>query len=197
MQYFDQYLQDLYRKQQQQNDEILALKKQISDMQNTLATLPGQGVEKIEYKFDQLKIENLNGTLHIGLSPENLEDIEDLQAMKQHDNQRNMPDTMQRTLTEISNHLYKNGPQTINSLAQKYQYPIDRGYTALMLQDIEKQLPARISHHAENAREKGITKEEDIHRHIMEALKKEIDHSLANYLKQHQKGDDSYANGGS
>ncbi|MDY0396053.1 spore germination protein GerPC [Virgibacillus halophilus] len=172
MQHYDQYLHDLYRMHQEQSDEIRALKQQINDMQNTLGTLPGQGVEKIEYKFDQLKIENLNGTLHIGLSPENLEDIENLQAMKQNDGQQQNAGAMQKTLTEISNHLYRNGPQTIRSLAENYQYPVDQGYTALMLQDIEKQLPARISYHTEEARKNGVAKEEDIHQHVMEALKK-------------------------
>ncbi len=49
-------------------------------------------MEKIEYKFDQLKVESLDGTLNIGLNPSNLkETIEDL-AVEQNVNVNSIKD---------------------------------------------------------------------------------------------------------
>lgn len=56
--------------------------KKVNDLSQELTTMrdtPKINVEKIEYKFDQLKVESLDGTLNIGLNPNSLkETIEDL-----------------------------------------------------------------------------------------------------------------------
>ena len=36
---------------------------------NSLKEAPSTKIDRIEYKFDQLKIETLEGTLNIGLNP--------------------------------------------------------------------------------------------------------------------------------
>jgi len=74
--YFQQlnaYIQWQYRKLQE-------LERQIGELRVELETLKRQRtttVERIEYKFDQLKIERLEGTLHIGISPDVGKSIED------------------------------------------------------------------------------------------------------------------------
>lgn len=190
MQHYDYYFQELYDLYHRQNDEIQTLKKQIAEMENTLSSMPGRGVENIEYKFDQLKIENLNGTLHIGLSPENLEDIEDLQTLKQAAGKPIIPASTQRTSTEITNYLHRFGPQIIHDISEKHRYPIDQGYASLILQDIEKQFPARIAYHSEQAKEKGNTDDQAMHQYVMKALKKEIADSIENYVKNQRKGNE-------
>ncbi len=62
------------RKIQVLQKKILSLEKSITELQNR----PPVQVERMEYKFDQLKVETLEGTLNIGLNPSDLQNIEDL-----------------------------------------------------------------------------------------------------------------------
>ena len=53
--------------------KIQSLEKQVSEFQNR----PPVHIDRMEYKFDQLKVETLEGTLNIGLNPSDLQGIED------------------------------------------------------------------------------------------------------------------------
>ena len=46
---------------------------------DALKDKPPINVERLEYKFDQLKIEKLDGTLNIGINPADLNNIEDME----------------------------------------------------------------------------------------------------------------------
>ena len=48
-----------------------------------LQSRPSVHVEKLEYKFDQLKVEKLEGTLNIGLNPTDLQGDRGLFCSKQ------------------------------------------------------------------------------------------------------------------
>ncbi len=66
------YLHQLQQALQAQQTAILNLEDQVRLLQeelNELKNRPSSSVGKVEYKFDQLKVENLNGTLNIGLNP--------------------------------------------------------------------------------------------------------------------------------
>ena len=53
--------------------KMISMEQKITELQNR----PPVHVEKMEYKFDQLKVETLEGTLNIGLNPTDLQGIED------------------------------------------------------------------------------------------------------------------------
>ena len=64
-------LQRMQQSIEQQNHRIKMLEDMIDDLTdnyNELSKTPKTNIEKIEYKFDQLKIERLDGTLNIGLN---------------------------------------------------------------------------------------------------------------------------------
>ncbi|MEH7078355.1 spore germination protein GerPC, partial [Bacillus velezensis] len=66
------YLQNLNSFVQQQAQQIQELERQLKEFQNEISTLkqqPSTRIDRLEYKFDQLKIERLEGTLNIGLNP--------------------------------------------------------------------------------------------------------------------------------
>ncbi len=66
------YLHQLQQALQAQQATILNLEDQVRQLQeelNELKSRPSSSIGKVEYKFDQLKVENLNGTLNIGLNP--------------------------------------------------------------------------------------------------------------------------------
>ena len=53
--------------------KIQSLEKQVSEFTKSSSC----SIERMEYKFDQLKVETLEGTLNIGLNPSDLQGIED------------------------------------------------------------------------------------------------------------------------
>jgi len=76
-----QYVQQMSSYIQQQEGRIAQLEKNVQELQQKIKELgeqPPIKIDKIEYKFEQLKIDSLDGTLNIGLNPltpDNLEDI--------------------------------------------------------------------------------------------------------------------------
>ena len=67
-----QYLQQLHSIVMKQENKILHLEKAIFQLNKEIQELkqkPAIHVDKMEYKFDQLKVETLEGTLNIGLNP--------------------------------------------------------------------------------------------------------------------------------
>ena len=78
---FQMYIRQLYDQmylQHQELSELRSLVTQLSAEVKQLKEKPSVTVERLEYKFDQLKVETLEGTLNIGLNPTDLNAIEDL-----------------------------------------------------------------------------------------------------------------------
>ena len=64
-----------------QDKRILQLEQELKRLTEEISLLknkPPIHVDKIEYKFDQLKVESLDGTLNIGLNPSDLNNIDEL-----------------------------------------------------------------------------------------------------------------------
>ncbi len=83
---YSQFLQWVQMTLQAQENRIAALEHTIQKLQEEMKQLkekPSIQVDKIEYKFDQLKVETLEGTLNIGLNPSDLANIEDFAVQNQ------------------------------------------------------------------------------------------------------------------
>ncbi|MCD1258694.1 hypothetical protein B5M42_007585 [Paenibacillus athensensis] len=77
---WEMWFQQLYAFLGAQQRRIEQLEKQVGQLQGELAAVQKQKtiqIDRIEYKFDQLKVEKLEGTLSIGINPGALEDIAD------------------------------------------------------------------------------------------------------------------------
>lgn len=70
----EEHLRYLYYEHARLSERLKRLEEQVERQQEKLeanAGKPNHTVERIEYRFDQLKIDSLHGTLHIGIKPEN------------------------------------------------------------------------------------------------------------------------------
>lgn len=77
---WQQWAQQLSAYIEMQKQRIDQLEQAITKLQSDLNALKDQKrfhIDKIEYNFDQLKVEKLDGTLTIGISPSSLDNIED------------------------------------------------------------------------------------------------------------------------
>ncbi|WP_181349182.1 spore germination protein GerPC [Thalassobacillus sp. CUG 92003] len=171
------YIEQLMRQMNEQQQQIKQLSTQLESLKDSQQ--PKTVIEKIEYHFDQLKIESLEGTLHIGLSPQDLEQMDDFSypgSPIKAEEPAPLHVRMDRDFVE-------NGDSVIQELAQTTGAAPTHAIKEQILADIRKQLPGRIQHYQETRPDLSET---DIEHFVGE----EVRHSIQQYLATH-KGDDS------
>jgi spore germination protein PC len=195
---YSQLLQWVQMTLQIQENRIAALEQTIQKQQEQLKQLrdkPTIQVEKIEYKFDQLKVETLDGTLNIGLNPSDLANIEDFAVQNQSLNTPIQPKAQMQRSMKIEESIYQyletELPIVFKDTQTQLNVQLDDSYLDFIKQDIMKQLPARIDYHVQNTavnnREGGQSTEES----IIELLKQEIRKGILifiNHLPDNVKG---------
>jgi spore germination protein PC len=189
---YSQYIQWLQQCVQAQERRIAQLEQLVKQMAADLKQLkdkPPIHVGTIEYKFDQLKVETVEGTLNIGLNPSDLQGIEDL-AINQAG--MNMPvdpkAQMQRSMEiedSIYNYLETDLPNIITETQIKLNIQPNDAYLSFIKEDIKKQLPSRIDFHLKAAAAQNRTEENDnvIHENILNAIKQEIQNGVLTFFQ--------------
>lgn len=178
---------DFYQTLQWMQGQLQLYEQRISTLENSLRCAeeeirqlkekPPIQVGTIQYKFDQLKVETLEGTLSIGLNPQDLQGIEDFAIQG---GQPGMPippmEMMQRGIKieeEINRYIESELPTFVSSHEEKLGLQHGGSYLSFIQNDIKKQLPGRIEAHLRKvgAEEAPIDK-------TAEALKKEIENGV-------------------
>lgn len=191
------YLQQLHAFVEAQEKRIQSLEATVKKLQEEtefLRSRPPMQVDRIEYKFDQLKVESLEGTLNIGLNPSELQNIEDFAVDNKNIKAPVSPKTQMKRSMEIENSIYqyleRELPEITASVQKTLNVDVDDSYIGFIKDDIKKQLPGRIDFYlqqqASNRSGKDATNEE-----IIEMIKKEIHngvHAFISHLPENMKG---------
>lgn len=187
---WNNYIRDLHQYITEQDKRIKELESRLNQMEKQVQDKSKNTIEKIEYHFDQLKIENLDGTLHIGLSPNDLEKSIEEFGIQQSSMPNYQTPAKQALLSSLTDYIQKEGPELIRKLANQYNQPIDEGFLSIMLDDMKKQLPQRIAFYEQEANgDRNINSEEQLKAYISEKIKNEISKSLVKYMQNNeQKG---------
>ncbi|MGF3102176.1 spore germination protein GerPC [Rossellomorea sp. DUT-2] len=183
--------QQLYQYIDMLNTKIVALEQKVNELSQELMTIkesPKINVERIEYKFDQLKVESLDGTLNIGLNPSNLKDtIEDL-AVDQNVNVNSIKDLTpykERITNEIQAYIQTELPTLIQDNEMQFQRSLDPSYYEMVQQDLLNQMPQRIDFYLENIPHvESKQSEEEWERKIISKIKKDIQTALFSFMSQ-------------
>jgi spore germination protein PC len=190
---WNNYIYELQQIAYRQGEQISVLEAKVDQLERQLQENKNSSIDKIEYHFDQLKIERLDGTLHIGLSPNELANIDDLSIPKPKIHKHATQNLTTQKLTPALNQFVNNqGPDMIRSLSEKYNLPIDRKLEGDVIHDILGQIPGRISFYEKEAREKHqITNQQQLENFVSDHIKKEIYHSLERFVEKtkDQKGE--------
>jgi spore germination protein PC len=195
---YSQLLQWVQMTLQIQENRIAALEQTIQKLQEQMKQIkdkPNIQVDKIEYKFDQLKVETLDGTLNIGLNPSDLANIEDFAVQNQSLNTPIHPKAQMQRSMKIEESIYQyletELPVVFKETQNQLNVQLDDSYLDFIKQDIMKQLPTRIDYHVQNTaankREGGQSTVES----IIELLKQEISKGILifiNHLPDNVKG---------
>lgn len=164
---------------------VTELKKELDELKKK----PAICVDKIEYKFDQLKVESLAGTLNIGLNPSDLQGIESFEVPNGTgpstggvDPKNQFRNTMEIE-DEIYQHLETDLPQLIQNAETRVNRKLGEDYTDFIKEDIKKQIPARIQHYLQHAPFRGNEQEKEAWKqNIIGQILKEMENGICTFL---------------
>ncbi|WP_027408991.1 spore germination protein GerPC [Anoxybacteroides tepidamans] len=190
------FLQDYFIKLQQyllwQTNKIQQLERRVAVLERELQEIkqrPQMTIERIEYKFDQLKVETLEGTLNIGLTPNGgAGTIEDFAVSPQQTIvPKPEPILFRNIQTKINNYLANECKELLQELEQKYSYELDEPYRQFILQDIQRQIDERIRFYLQQKTNSGYIPDaqtsEHVENEIFTKVKEDIDRSLESFIK--------------
>lgn len=163
-------------------NELALMKTKLAELQNK----PAVNVERIEYKFDQLKVETLEGTLNIGLNPSDLSNIEELAI-----NSANPPlqpyvfPNRQQFVEDLSASIAAEMDELIQDTAEQHRENLDPSFHQLIKSDIEKQLSQRVSLYLDQTSqpERSPHLLEQVKEKISERIKSDITQSIRNFIQ--------------
>ncbi|MGN8644631.1 spore germination protein GerPC [Gracilibacillus sp. HCP3S3_G5_1] len=168
------YITQLQQQVQQLHNQINSLENRIRQLEQQHS--PKTTIEKLEYHFDQLKIERLDGTLHIGVTPEDLQSMDEF-SLPSH-NGGPLPSVHQALEQYADQEL----PGYLESLEQQYHFPLDPGYRQTLLEDIKQQIASRIAHY-----QQANIPPEQMTEHILSNVKQEFQTGLKKWFENKQK----------
>lgn len=185
------YLEKLHRFVEAQDKRIVELEKKVKGLSDELKDVRAQPpvqVGTIEYKFDQLKVETLEGTLNIGLNPANPEGIEDFEVQNKNISTSFPMKTKWKPLRELEQKIEEYLDKDLNSLIKEYeeqlQINVDDSYIDFIKNDIKKQLSGRLDHYLAQIPEKERSAEasQKMTDGIVEQMKKDIGSAVFVFL---------------
>ncbi|KOP81689.1 spore germination protein GerPC [Cytobacillus solani] len=198
---FYSYLQGMHSFIEAQERRIQSLEKIISELQKEMKSLkerPPINIERIDYKFDQLKVETLEGTLNIGLNPNDLENIDDFAVDNQKINAPVSPKNFMKKAMEIEDEMYRylesDLPNIIAEVQMSLNVPADESYISFIKEDIKKQLPNRIDYYLkqfDDPSNQNHGQDRSLNDEVINQLKIEIRngvHAFISHLPEHVKG---------
>ncbi|MEA3322233.1 MAG: spore germination protein GerPC [Bacillota bacterium] len=194
-QYFYQSQQQIQQLQQvveNQTKQISTLEELLKLMQQEITQLkekPSMNIERIEYKFDQLKVETLEGTLNIGLTPGSPGEIEDF-VVTQNNLEVPVPQRNQNLAkgieADLRDYLQKNGKTKIDQIAKQQGRTLEKHYHDFMIQDVNNQLASRVNHTLNAITAESIQKgynDEKIKEIAIQQLQADMDKAFAAFIQ--------------
>lgn len=193
------YLQQLYQYIQYQDQKMKQLDEVIRELKTDIEqikTQPYTNIEKIEYKFDQLKVEHLDGTLNIGLNPTDPEQIENFDIHQKGMNVNGVQQQLREQLfqqchEEINQFLNEDCAGLIEQAEKQSDQRLDDPHRRHIIEDIRKQIDSRIQYyingHPLTEQDSLLAKKQE----ILKQVKHDIENSIMHFLNHLPKNSSS------
>lgn len=190
-QFYD-YIRQIHSVIESQGRRLKQLENLIQTLEEEIKGLKSKtpiNVEKIEYKFDQLKIETLEGTLNIGLNPTDLEGMDEFSVSgKQLAHSPLSPAEKMQYTMRIEEPIIHFLETDVKSIIQQYEqdnnFQLDESYVAFIQNDVKQQLPNRIEFYLNQLPIDQRTPEklEQSEKQIVELIKNDIQKGIQVFL---------------
>ncbi|PKR86728.1 spore germination protein GerPC [Heyndrickxia camelliae] len=187
------YIQQLYQYIHQQEKRITKFEKMVKELKTEVDSLkekPPINVERLEYKFDQLKIERLDGTLNIGLNPADLsEKIEDMEIPNNNTNSASMvsePAFKQELINRLNHYVGNDIHTVISDTEQQLGITLDQQYRDFIMDDLHKQIPQRVDHYLNilAGQNLGNMSKEELLNQVYQKMKTDIDQAIFMFISK-------------
>lgn len=169
------------------------LTERLEGVQKQLDELKSKPPMHVEYHFDQLKINRLEGTLNIGLSPQGIQDIESLETpdpscWKVAADTQDVPASPIRELQEeMTGYMDQEGLQSLMALEGQFGIALEQTRRLEIVADVKQQLGERVHYYARTSPypAKGTDEERRKWRDdIVERTKRDIQGAFSAYLSK-------------
>ncbi|MGM7719480.1 spore germination protein GerPC [Metabacillus sp. Hm71] len=185
------YIWQLHQYIQHQDQRILQLNHMIRELKKDVEKIKSQpvtNVEKIEYKFDQLKVEQLDGTLNIGLNPMTPDQIDNFDVQQKGMNINGVQQQLREQLfrqcnEEINQFLNTDCVGFIEQAGQQFDLRLDEPHRRHIIEDIRKQIESRINYYINS---QPLTEQDsllDKKQEILLQVKKDVENSIMHFLQ--------------
>jgi len=191
------WVQRLYQSEQQ----IIQLTEKLTQIQQQLNDLSNKSPLHIEYHFDQLKVNRLEGTLNVGLSPQGIQGIESFEApdpscLKVTSDQPNgLAEPIRSVQTEMTAYMDDEAAKLLMEMEQQAGIALDEAHRFKVIEDVKKQLNDRVHYYGRMSPcpSNGTTEEQQAWKNtIKEKTQRDISSAFSAYLsKQQQKAGQS------
>ncbi|XOK58850.1 spore germination protein GerPC [Paenibacillus elgii] len=151
--YPESYFQKLNDYLKWQTSRIRSLENKVESLSQELESIKkqrGVTIERIEYKFDQLKVEKLDGTLNVGLSPAGLgeQSVEDMEVSGETIRTNTAKsESFARIQQRVTDYLQQSCPAELVQLEEKYQVKLDEDANESIIGDLQGQIGQRIDYY--------------------------------------------------
>jgi len=196
------------QKLQQQHAQIEMLTAEVARLCEKVKELearPVYAIESIQYHFDQLKVEKLEGTLNIGMTAPGVDGepfsgngngaIDQLAVPKKQvfpsaANAITPPSAEYEAIyAEINRYLDTEAPIKLQRLEAEYGIPIDPYHRRIIVEDVRKQMPARIQYYLqklkkENGQADNIINGKANDAQIIAKTENDVDAALLGYMQR-------------
>lgn len=182
-------LQRYYKTEQQ----LLQLTVQVQSMQKQIDDLKSKSPIHVEYHFDQLKVNRLEGTLNVGISPQGIQDLQGLELPPAQTWKVEQPDTdaqdepVRVLQDEFAAYMNGEGLRTLAALERQYAVPLDEAHRARVVEDVKRQLNERVRYYAtiKPYPEQGTDADKRAwHDQVVDKTKRDIQGAFTAYLQK-------------
>ncbi|AJY77296.1 hypothetical protein VN24_25465 [Paenibacillus beijingensis] len=187
-------LQQMQMTLEAQQTQLVQLQQQVDRLSRRLQEVeekPSCTIEKLEYHFDQLKVEKLDGTLNIGMTPPGSGQLEELGQLSIPNHvqggtgvfpspsgpvsvsspaagpqtftpqQMQSPHLLQQAMAQADNYMDQRASGVMEQMEAEFGLKLDTHHRQMVLVDIRKQLPARIQHYLQHYRNEEKGRRQD------------------------------------
>ena len=187
---FYAYAAEMKKYLEAQAARILALESEVRMLkaQSTeRSDQPPMNVEKIEYKFDQLKIERLEGTLNIGVNPANLKELDDLfvngTPYGAQFSQPGLEELKNRISTQIAAFINAELPSIISHAEKETGRSFNSQFDGFIKDDLLRQLPERIDFYLQKYPfNDQLERKEEYTERLVEQIKTDVEQAVRTFV---------------
>jgi spore germination protein PC len=189
-----------------QTNKIAHIEAVLNQIQDQLSRLDGVSrthVEKIEYNFEQLKVDRLDGTLVIGISPLDTGMIDDLDIQDAHVEDMPLdhsssadPSPNNQPMTNLQEQIYNNVcdyirgsiSDKIDEQAAAQNLAVQSADKASIITDMIRQVDDRIRSYLQHYRHHSVMNENELEVQVVNQVKQDIDAAIDHYLEYFRGG---------